>query len=232
MTRAILRKDLAVMWSSPIPYVVGALLHVALGLLYVDQLEARRQAVIQPLFPLAGFLLVVMAPLLTMRSFAEEARTGTLDVLQAVPVRGRPLVIAKWLAAWLTGVVVFAPAGVFVVLLYVWGSPDAGPIAAGFLGLALLTAAVTGVGVLASSVTPSQPVAAVLALFVSLLFWFVDIASDAPRADSVLMRFSLRERLHSFAGGIIDSADVAFFVILLVAALVLAVQAVEGRKLR
>ena len=220
------------MWTSPIPYVVGALLHLALGLLYVDQLEARRQAVIQPLFPLAGFLLLVMAPLLTMRSFAEESRTGTLDLLQAVPVRGRVLVTAKWLASWLTSVVVFAPAALFVVLLYLWGSPDAGPVAAGFIGLLLLTAALTAVGVLASSVTPSQPVAAVLALFLSLLFWFVDIASDAPQTDSLLLRFSLRERLHSFAGGIVDSADTAYFVLLLVVSLVLAVQAVESRRLR
>jgi hypothetical protein len=83
MTQAVIRKDLVVLWSSPIPYVVGALFHLALGMLFVDQLAVRRQAVIQPLFPLAGFLLLVMAPLLTMRSFAEEARTGTLDVLQA-----------------------------------------------------------------------------------------------------------------------------------------------------
>ena len=220
------------MWTSPIPYVVGALLHLAVGLLYVDQLEARGQAVIQPLFPLAGFLLLVMAPLLTMRSFAEEARTGALDLLQAVPVRGRYLVAGKWLAAWVTSVVVFAPAALFVGLLYLWGTPDAGPIAAGFLGLLLLTAALTAVGVLASSVTVSQPVAAVLALFITLLFWFVDVASDTPQADSLLLRFSLRERLHSFAGGIVDSADVTFFVILLAAALALAVQAVEGRRLR
>lgn len=232
MTRAIVRKDLTVMWASPIPYVVGALLHLALGLLYVDQLEIRRQAVIQPLFPLAGFLLLVMAPLLTMRSFAEEARTGTLDLLQAVPVGGLSLVLGKWIAAWLTSVVVFAPSGLYVVLLYWFGTPDAGPIAAGFLGLVLLLGAVTGLGVLASSVSSSQPVAAVLALFVSLLFWFVDVASDAPQAESVLLRFSLRERLHSFAGGAVDSSDVTFFVLLLVVSLVLGVQAVEGRRLR
>ena len=232
MTRAVIRKDLTVMWTSPIPYVVGALLHIALGLLYIDQLEVRRQAVIQPLFPLAGFLLLVMVPLLTMRSFAEESRTGTLDLLQAVPVRGRPLVIGKWVAAWLTSVVVFAPAGLFVVLLYSYGTPDGGPIAAGFLGLALLTAALTGLGVLASALTPSQPVAAVVALFISLLFWFVGNASDAPRTASLLLRFSLRERLHSFAGGIVDSADAAFFLLLLAVSLVLAVQAVESRRLR
>jgi ABC-2 type transport system permease protein len=228
----VTRKDLTVLWSSPIPYVVGALLHLALGMLYVDQLEVRRQAVIQPLFPLAGFLLLVMVPLLTMRSFAEEARTGTLDVLQAVPVKAGPLVVGKWLAAWLTAVVVFAPALLFVVLLAWWGSPDAGPVLAGFLGLALFAAALTGVGVLASSLTSSQPVAAIVALFLALLFWFADVADDAPAAGTFLVRFSLRERLRSFASGVIDTSDVAWFVLLVLASLALAGQALASRRLR
>lgn len=220
------------LWSSPIPYVVGALLHLALGLLYVDQLEVRRQAVIQPLFPLAGFLLLVMVPLLTMRSFAEEARTGTLDVLQAARVRAGPLVLGKWVASWITSLAVFAPALVFVLLLSWWGDPDAGPVVAGFAGLALFSAALSGLGVLASSMTTSQPVAAVIALFLALLFWFADVADDAPTAGSLLLRFSLRERLRSFASGVIDTSDVAWFLLLLVGTLLLAGQAVESRKLR
>lgn len=232
MTRAVLRKDMAVLWSSPIPYVVGALLHVALGMLYVDQLEVRRQAVLQPLFPLGGFLLLVMVPLLTMRAFAEEARTGTLDLLQAVPVRTRPLVVGKWLAAWVTAVAVFAPALLFVLLAAWWGDPDPGPIVAGFAGLTLFAGALAGVGVLASSLTSSQPVAAIAALFLSLVFWFADVADDAPTAGSLLVRFSLRERLRSFASGVIDTSDVAWFLLVLVGALLLAAQAVETRRLR
>ena len=232
MTRAVIRKDLAVLWSSPIPYVVGALFHLALGLLFVDQLAVRRQAVIQPLFPLAGFLLLVMAPLLTMRSLAEEARTGTLAVLQAAGVRARALVVGKWVAAWVTALAVFAPALLFVLLLASWGDPDPGPVIAGFIGLALFAATLTGLGVLASSVTSSQPVAAIIALFLALVFWFADVADDAPRAGSLLLRFSLRERLRSFASGVLDTSDIAWFVLLVVATLLLAGQAIEGRKLR
>ena len=232
MTRAVIRKDLAVLWASPIPYVVGALFHLALGLLYIDQLEVRRQAVVQPLFPLAGFLLLVMVPLITMRSFAEEARTGTLDVLQAARVRARPLVFGKWVAAWLTALAVFAPALLFAVLLQWWGEPDTGPVIAGFAGLALFAATLTGLGVLASSLTNSQPVAAVIALFLSLLFWFADVADEAPQAGSLLLRFSLRERLRSFASGVVDTSDVAWFVLLALATLLLAGQAVAGRRLR
>src|SRR5262249_2096106 len=77
-------KDLRTTWASPVPYVVGAGFHVALGLLYVNQLQVHEQAIVQPLFPLAGFLLVLTVPVLTMRALAEESRTGTLDLLVAI----------------------------------------------------------------------------------------------------------------------------------------------------
>ena len=232
MTRAVMRKDLAVLWTSPIPYVVGALLHLVLGLLYVSQLEVRRQAVIQPLFPIAGFLLLVMVPLITMRSFAEEARTGTLDLLQSIPVRTRSLVAGKWLASWLTSLVVLSPSLLFVALLEWWGDPDRGPIVAGYVGMALLASALAGIGVLASSLSASQPVAAMVSLFVALILWFAHVGSETLTTGALLAQFSLSERLRYFAGGAIDTADVTFFVVLTIGALVLGDVVVESRRLR
>lgn len=231
MTRTIAGKDLRVLWASPLPYVVGALLHVALGVLYVEQLVARRQAVIQPMFPLAAFLLILMVPVLAMRALAEEARTGTLDLLQAIPVPARRIVVGKWLAVWLTTLVVLAPSLVFVGLLAWWGDPDAGPITAGFLGLAMLAAALSAVGVAASSFTSSQPVAAMTALFVALLLWFMQAGTDRFGLSSLSI-FSFSERLRSFAGGVIDTSDVAFFGLVSVAALAIAEAVTSARTLR
>lgn len=232
MTAAVLRKELAALWASPLPYVVGAALHVALGLLMVDQLEARAQAVSQPLFPVAGFLLLFALPVLTMRSFAEEARTGTLELLLAAGVPPRPLVLGKWLAAWLTGLVALAPAALFVVLLELWGEPDLGPVVAGFLGLVLLAAAVTGVGVLASSLTSSQPIAAMLALTAVLVLWFANAGAAVVGTQGVLARLSLSERLRTFAAGAVDTADVGYLVCLCAACLAIAASAVDLRRLR
>ena len=232
MTRAVLRKDLVVLWTSPIPYVVGAMLNLVLGTLYVSELELRQQALIQPLFPLAGFLLLALIPLVTMRSFAEEAKAGTLDLLLAVPVAPRSLVGGKWLAAWLTVAAVAAPAGVFVALLYQWGDPDGGPIITGFLGLLLLAAALSGLGVVASALTSSQPVAAMITLFVGLLLWFAHVGSDSFTAGGLLLHFSVSERLRSFATGVIDMSDVVFFAVVTAGALVLAAAVVDSRRLR
>lgn len=230
--RTVAGKDLRTLWTSPVPYVVGAAFHVALGLLMADQLAARDQAVVQPLFPLAGFLVLLVVPIVTMRAFAEEARTGTLDQLLAVPLAAGPLVAAKWLAAWSTTVVVAAPAALFALLTALWGDPDRGPIIAGFLGLGLLAAAATGVGVLASACTESQPIAAMAALFAGVVAWFAHVGDPAVGDAGFLAGLSFSERLRLFAGGAVDTGDLTFFVAATLATLVVAAAAIDLRRLR
>jgi ABC-2 type transport system permease protein len=232
VTRAVLRKELAALWSTPVPYVVAAAFHVVLGILVANQLEVRQQAVLQPVFPLAGFLLLLAVPVLAMRTFAEELRTGTLDLLLAVPVAPRPLVVGKWLATWITTLAIVAPAGLVVVLVNLWGTPDRGPAITGFVGLALMAATLAAIGVLASALTVSQPVAAMIAMSTVLILWFAHVRSDAVSTGSLLAAVSLSERLRTFAGGAIDSADVAYFACAAIGALALASLAVDLRRLR
>lgn len=232
MTRAILRKDLVALWTTPIPWVVGAMFHVVLGLLYVAELIARRQALIQPLIPIAGFLLLMSVPILAMRSIADEARAGTLDLLQAVPVRTGPLVIGKWLATWFSAMAMFAPAAAAVVLLALYGEPDPGPVMTSFLGVALIAGALSAIGIFASSLTSSQPVAAIIAFFIGLILWFAHVGSQAIPTGPLLAHFSISERLRTFAAGVFDTADTGFLAILIAAALVGAATAVDGRRLR
>lgn len=231
MTRAVLRKELATAWVSPLPYVAGALLNLVLGLLAVDQLQVRGQAVFQPLVPIAGFLLLFTAPVLAMRSFAEEARTGSLDLLLAARVPVRPLVVGKWLAAWLSSLVVLAPMGLLVALLHRWGDPDPGPIVAGAVGLVLLAAAITAIGVLASSLTASQPVAAMASMSVVVGLWFAANGASELGTGGLLAALSLSDRLRTFSGGAIDTADVAFLCAVAVGCLGAAAIAVEQRRL-
>lgn len=232
MISAVAGKDLRTLWTSPVPYVVGAVFQAALALLMVDQLAARDQAVVQPLFPLAGFLLLLVVPVVTMRTFAEEARAGTLDQLLAARVGPGRLVVAKWLASWATVAALTAPAALFVALTSLWGDPDDGPAIAGFLGLAALAALTTAVGVLASACTESQPIAAMAALFASIVAWFAHVGDPAVGDAGLLAAVSLSERLRLFAGGAVDTGDLTFFVAGTVAALVVAATVVELRRLR
>jgi gliding motility-associated transport system permease protein len=232
VTLALLRKELKVLWASPLPFVLGAVMNATLGVLGWSQITERGQAVFQPLVPIAGFLLVVVAPILASRVFADEIRSGTLELLIAIPVRRFPLVAGKYLAVLLTLLALAAPIGLFVLLLELYGSPDTGPVVAGLIGLGLLCAALSAVGVLTSSLTASQPVAAISGIFAVLLLWFAHTGSDALPTGAFLGAFSISERLRSFAGGLVDLGDVAFFVVLALGALSVASVAVESRRWR
>lgn len=232
MIRALVRRELATLWLSPVPYVVGATFQCVIGVLMVNQLQVRGQAVLQPLFPIAGFLLLLVVPVLTMRTVADESRSGTLDLLLLAPLRPATIVIAKWAAAWLTTMAVLLPAGLFAVLASLWGDPDLGPAASGFLGLGLLAAALSAVGVFASSLTDSQPIAATASLFATTVAWFAHVGDEAAGDAGLLAAISLSERLRLFAGGAVDTGDAVFFALVAVAALALAADAIELRRLR
>lgn len=231
MTRAVFRKELKVLWSSPLPYVLGAVFHAAFGVLAWSQIVSRGQAVFQPLVPIAGLLLILVAPILASRTFADEIRTGTLELLLAIPVRRAPLVAGKYLAVVATLFVLLAPVATFALLLTVYGDPDVGPIGTGLLGLVLLCVVLAGVGVLASSLTRSQPLAAIGSLLVVMVLWFAHTGSEAV-VGGFFGGFSISERLRLFAGGAIDLGDVAFFVSVALVTLAGAAVAVESRRWR
>lgn len=215
------------MWSTPIPYVVGALFQAMLGLLFVDQLQGRSQALTQPLYPLMGFLLLVTAPILSMRSLADESRSGTLDLLLAVPVGPAPIVGGKWLATATTVLAVALPSAAYGGMVALFGDPERGPMLAGFLGILLLIAALSAIGVLASALTSSMPVAAMAAFVGSAVLWFAGAAGSTIRAGGVLDHLSLSERLRTFAAGAVDTGDVGFLLALTIACLGGAVAAVS-----
>lgn len=230
MTRATLRKELVSLWTSPVPYVVCALVNVAVGVLFIGTLRARQQAVFQPMVPLAGFLLLAVAPALSMRTIAEETRSGTLDVLLVSRVGIGRLVVAKWLAATVTLVALFSPIAVHAVLLMWWGEPDTAPMLTGLLGLVLLAGAATAVGVAASSLTSSLPVAAMGAFVVTLLGWFIQPSPASATLRSLSARLSISERVRGVAGGAIDTGAVSFFVAVTAACLLVSAVAVARRR--
>jgi ABC-2 type transport system permease protein len=228
----IFRKELKVIWASPLPYVLGALFHATLGTLGWSQIAGRGQAVFQPLVPIAGFLLLLVAPVLASRTFAEEIKTGTLELLLSIPVSRVRLVVGKYFAVLVTMLAILAPASLFAMLLFLYGHPDAGPIVAGLLGLALFSALLSALGVLSSSLTSSQPVAAVGGLFSVLVLWFAHTGSEALAAGGLLQSLSISERLRGFAGGLVALGDVSFFVAVSAIVLAGAVVAVESRTWR
>ena len=231
MTRAIASKEMKVLWASPLPYVLGAVMHATLGTLAWSQVAARGQAVFQPVVPIVGFLLVLVAPVLAARVFSEEIAAGTLELLLSAQVAPRRLVAGKFVALTATLLAILAPSGLFALFLVLWGDPDPGPILAGYLGLALMAAALAAVGMAASAWTSSQPVAAIAGLFSVLVAWFAHIG-DQALPTVLTSALSLSERLRPFAGGVVDLSDVVFFASVAAAALAVAGVGVSSRRWR
>lgn len=232
MTLAVFRKELKVLWASPFPYVLAAVFHSAFGVLAWSQTVGRGQAVFQPLVPIAGLLLILVAPILASRTFADEIRHGTLELLLSIPVQRRALVVGKYLAVFATLCALLAPVAVFALLLTVYGDPDLGPMGTGFLGLILLSGGIAAVGVFASSLTRSQPLAAIGSLLALIVLWFAHTGSEAVTVGAISAAFSISERLRGFAGGLVDLGDAAFFVSVAVVALAASAVAVESRRWR
>ncbi|HVL81341.1 MAG TPA: ABC transporter permease [Actinomycetota bacterium] len=232
MTRSLAAKELKVLWASPLPYVLGAVFHVALGLLGYEQMSGRGQAVFQPIVPVAGFLILLVAPVLTARVLSEEIRSGSLELLLVAAAPPGRIVAGKYLAVVVSLVGLVAPVAAFAFLLFLYGSPDPGPVLTGLLGLVVMAAGLGAVGLLASSLTSSQPLAALGALFSTLLLWFAHAGSDALDANALVAAFSISERLRSFAGGVIDLSDLVFFPSVAGVCLAASVVAVGARRMR
>jgi ABC-2 type transport system permease protein len=190
--------------------------------------------VIGGLFGNLLLLLVFFVPVLTMRSFAEERKAGTDELLLTAPVTPGEIVAGKYLGLLaITGVLV-AGAAFYVLVLLRFGDPETGPIATGLFGLALVVGALTAVGFAVSTLTKSQVVAAVGSFVVLLLLFVVDWPAES--ADGVLRTalkaLSLPAHFQGFARGTVASVDVAYFVSLAALGLFVARSAIASQRWR
>ena len=252
---AIAAKDLRSQFVSPIAYVVltGFLL---LGGWFFFNLLARfnfllnlylsfrnpeamdrlnlNDFVIAPLLHNLSVILVILIPVITMRSFAEEKRSGTYELLMTSPLSVTEIVLGKFLGAFAFVFIMLLLTGVYPLILVLYGNPESGVILSGFLGLLLLATAFVSVGLLTSSLTENQIIAAVSCLVVLLLLyvisWPADTAGDTLGA--VLKYASLTEHFSEMVKGVIDTRDLAYFGSVIVLALFLTQRSVESLRWR
>ena len=197
------------------------------------QLNLNRM-VVEPLLYDLSFILLFLAPLITMRLFAEERRLRTDELLFTLPLRPWQIVGGKFLGALgFLGFLVACTLPLPVSLLVV-GNPDPGPLCTGYLGAMLVGASFLAVGLLFSALTENQIVAAAGTYGVLILFWFLtwNEAVAGPRLIEVLLRMSLFDRFYGFAQGVVESKDVVFFLLFSGYFLFLTARSLESRKWR
>ena len=190
--------------------------------------------VIAPLLHNLSVVLVILVPVITMRSFAEEKRSGTYELLLTSPLSISEIVIGKFLGCFAFLLVMLGLTAVYPLILLLYGNPELGIIAAGYLGLLLLATAFVTVGLLTSSFTENQIIASVSCLVVLLLFYVIAWPADTagPLLGAVLKYLSLTEHFSEMVKGVIDTKDLVYFLSVIVLALFLTHRSVESVRWR
>ena len=238
------------LFLSPLAWTMLAVVQVIMAYMFLVQLEAFMQLqpqlaaregapgltdiVIAPLLGNAAIVLLLVAPLLTMRLISEERRSQSLTLLFSAPVSMTEIILGKY-----AGIITFF----FVILLLITLMPltlwvsgnaiDMGKFAAGVLGLVLMIASFAAVGLFMSALTSYPGVAAVSSFGVLLLLWILDWAGETGAAASGLFGYlSLVRHYESFLKGVFNSADFIYYLLFIVTFLVLAIRRLDADRLQ
>jgi ABC-2 type transport system permease protein len=231
---AVLRNDLRVWFLSPAGWVFLTSYLLLAGLFFTIAISTTGEASLRTALPNLGVTLVFTLPLVSMRQLAEESRAGTLELLLTAPVPLASLIVGKWLATVTLCLALLLLTFPFPVVLAIWGDPDPGVLLVSYLGLFLCCCAFAAVGLFASSLTRDPMVAGVVGVLLLLPSWLATSARDLAPAELVplLERVSFVEHLRSFAQGVLDTGDLAWFVLVTAAFLFLTWRSLESRRWR
>lgn len=228
---ALLSKEVRAFFTSTIAYAVIAVFLLLMGYTFTAALFLNKTTSLIHIFYQASLLLLLLVPVLTMRLFAEERRAGTLEVLLTSPSREFEVVLAKFAATMTVILAMLALSLSYPITLEVFGSPDWGPVYSGYLGLILMSAALTALGLAISAMTSNQVVAAVLSTGLFFLMWMCDQLGTLLPApfDQIVTNFSLSARLLPFVTGAMYFSDFGFFISLILFGLLASVRALARR---
>jgi len=230
----IAKRELGAYFVSPIAYVVLAIYLAVVGGLFGFILYYSREATLGHVFlhGVSLLFLVLLTQVLTMRLLADEQRQGTLELLLTSPLRDWEVVLGKYLASLAVLLVMMILTVHLPVLLVRVGNPDLGPVLSGYLGYLLLGSALLAIGVVASSVTQNQIVAAVLGIGITLLLWMSgalqDLVGDSMK--EVAAYLPIFDHYVDFVRGLIDTKDVIYYLSVVVLFLFLSTRVVESRR--
>ncbi len=242
---ALTSRELKAFWYSPIAYVVGALFLALQGWVFWLLLVVMSDPRVDPGVSMAQFFfggtfffwfsMLLMAPLMTMRTFSEEKRTGTIELLLTAPVTDAEVVLSKFLGAWTAYILLWLSTALFFLLLRFFTPFDWGPVLTGYLGTWMLGAVLLAVGVLASSLTRNQVIAAVLSFVVILLLFSIgllDLFVRDPDTKEMITYLSLMDHLQSFAKGVLDTRPIVFYTSLSAVCLFLTGRVISNQRWR
>ncbi|MFT5090130.1 MAG: ABC-2 type transport system permease protein [Candidatus Latescibacterota bacterium] len=254
---AVYSKEMRSYFVSPVAYVIAGVFLFLSGYLFRNilmqfnllclQLGQRAQQmggqmpalnlnemVVVQFFAVMDFIWLLIVPMLTMRLYAEEKKTGTIELLMTAPISSVEVMLGKFFACFSLYSIIVSLTMVYFVILEAYGAPDWGPIFTGYLGYLFLGATFISVGLLASSLTENQIIAVLLSFGILLLFWLIDWSASfaGPTASKILQYMSFIRHLEGFQRGVVDSKDVVFYLSFTFFCLFLTTRVVESRRWR
>ena len=226
----ICRKELRSYFVSPVAYLLLVMFSVIVGFFFWNVLGAVvyysmesqmsgepfpmniNEQIVRPLLSNINVIGLFFIPMITMRLFAEEKRTGTIELLATSPVRDIEVIVGKWLAAVLLYALMLLSTMLDVAFLFKYGNPDWKPVAIGYLGLLLQAGGLLAIGTFISTLTRNQIIAGAATFGVCLLLWVLGWVSEYETATwaRVLSYMSVITHFDSFSKGVLDSKDAIF----------------------
>jgi ABC-2 type transport system permease protein len=249
---AIARKEIRAYFVSPIAYVVVGLFALLFGYFYVaildwfvrqgmmggmgmgpTQMNVNQQFV-RPLLLNATVVLLFVLPMITMRTYAEEKRSGTMELLLTSPLTDLQIILGKFLGAMLLYAAMLGVTLLYVGALFLYGKPEWKPIATAYLGLLLMGGCFIAVGMLISTFTRNQIVAGMLTFGVFLLLWIIDWIGSflGSKGEAIVNYLSITRHFDDFAKGVIDTTHLVYYVSFITFGLFLTAKSVDSERWR
>ena len=250
---AIARKELRSYFSSPIAYVVIGIFALTFGfffyslLLYFDRQSMQaggfgggptvnvNEQLLRPVFLNATVIFLFVLPLITMRTYSEEKRSGTIELLLTAPLTDLQIILGKFFGAMALYTAMLALTLLHIGFLFAVGNPDWRPVVTGYLGLLLLGACFVSVGLLLSSMTKNQIVAGVMTFGVFLALWVINWGAQfasTPWIQETLNYLSLTGHLDDFTLGVIDTKHLVYYLSFIAFGLFLTARSVDAERWR
>jgi ABC-2 type transport system permease protein len=192
------------------------------------------EQIIRPLLGFASTIALFLVPMITMRLFAEEKKTGTIELLLTSPVRDLDIVVGKWAGAMVLYLCVLGMSVLDLAMLFAWGKPDWKPVLVAYLGLILQGGVLLAVGALISTMTKNQIIAGGVTFFVCLLLWLLSWFTEFSTGwfTQSLNYVSIVTHFDNFAKGVLDSKDVVFYLSFIFFGLFLTSRSMESLRWR
>jgi ABC-2 type transport system permease protein len=249
---AIAHREIKAYFGSPIAYIVIGFFALMFGyfyyalLMFFDQNSMRQagmggaqpsninEQLIRPVFLNSSVILLFVLPLITMRTYSEEKRSGTIELLLTAPLTDMQIIMGKFLGAMTLYAAMLAVTFIHVGVLFAFGEPEWRPVLTAYLGMLLMGGCFIAIGLLISSMTKNQIVAGMITFAVFLMLWVINwIASfTGPTTQAVLNYLSITGHLDDFTNGVLDTRHLVYYVSFITFGLFLTARSVDTERWR